>query len=235
MTPAYTLSDHLLHQAIYDLCQEVEKLPPSEHATKLVTMAGALQLPVADLRAELAKANQDIANHAEDWAMCDIPHDGQLAKNLVLSDTNHKLKAALSAAEAECAELRRQVADLKGALAITHRSADDQMQQKRDSKQQLEELYLEHERLKLSLIRILSNTDAVNATTHKTVPEMMACMAMKMLHETTNDAKQLCEHIDHADPAAWNNGNTRPDHAGTDEGAVLAANHYSALRAKYRE
>jgi hypothetical protein len=33
---------HTIHIAIYDLCQEIEKLPASEQQTKIVTMASAL-------------------------------------------------------------------------------------------------------------------------------------------------------------------------------------------------
>jgi len=46
---------HPFHQAIYDLCQEIEKLPASEQETKVVIMAGELQNRVAALRAEAAK------------------------------------------------------------------------------------------------------------------------------------------------------------------------------------
>lgn len=60
----YQLNDHPLHRSIYDLCVEIEKLPPSEHATKLVTMAGALQQPVASLRADLAALREDRAKLA---------------------------------------------------------------------------------------------------------------------------------------------------------------------------
>jgi len=36
------IQKHTIHRAIYDLCQEIEKLPASEQQTKVVTMASAL-------------------------------------------------------------------------------------------------------------------------------------------------------------------------------------------------
>lgn len=55
----------------------------------------------------LAKANQKLDDHAEDWAMCGIPHEGQLAKNLVLSDANHKLRDDVAHLREELTEANR--------------------------------------------------------------------------------------------------------------------------------
>lgn len=41
--------EHPIYQNIYDLCQEIEKLPASEQATKVVVMASALEQPAAKL------------------------------------------------------------------------------------------------------------------------------------------------------------------------------------------
>lgn len=43
------IDKHPLHMAIYDLCQEIEKLPASEQATIVVSAAAALHEPVAQL------------------------------------------------------------------------------------------------------------------------------------------------------------------------------------------
>lgn len=59
------LLEHPIYKDIYDLCQEIEKLPPSELQTKLVTMAGALANPakvlicqVRDLNIQLLDKNE---------------------------------------------------------------------------------------------------------------------------------------------------------------------------------
>lgn len=44
------LQGHPMHKAIYDLMQEIEKLPASEQQTKVVTLAGELQNLLARLR-----------------------------------------------------------------------------------------------------------------------------------------------------------------------------------------
>lgn len=42
-------NEHPIYKKIYDLCQEIEKLPASEQATKVVIMASDLEKPVAKL------------------------------------------------------------------------------------------------------------------------------------------------------------------------------------------
>lgn len=37
------INEHPIYKDIYELCQEIEKFPPSEQQTKTVTMAGNLQ------------------------------------------------------------------------------------------------------------------------------------------------------------------------------------------------
>ena len=46
------------------------------------------------------------------------------------------------------------------------------------------------------------------------------------LRKIADDAIML---IEHANPDAWNNGNTHPDGFGPDEGAVMASRFYSSL------
>ena len=41
--------EHSIYKDIYDLCGEIEKLPASEQATKVVTMASDLEKPAARL------------------------------------------------------------------------------------------------------------------------------------------------------------------------------------------
>lgn len=45
------------------------------------------------LETQLEKAKQELADHAEDWAMCGIPHDSITAKALTLSHDNRTLRA----------------------------------------------------------------------------------------------------------------------------------------------
>lgn len=56
------LNRHPLHWDIYNLMQEIEKLPPSEQQTKVVTMTGELQDAVATLR-DVAKTNAKMLKH----------------------------------------------------------------------------------------------------------------------------------------------------------------------------
>jgi hypothetical protein len=49
------INEHPIYKAIYELCQEIEKLPASEQQTKVVTMAGALEHPVRQLIEEKDK------------------------------------------------------------------------------------------------------------------------------------------------------------------------------------
>lgn len=73
---------------------------------------GRLRTQLAEVEAELSKAKRQLDDHAEDWAMCGIPHDGQLAKNLLLSDANHKLRDRLATAERERDEAYKAIEQL---------------------------------------------------------------------------------------------------------------------------
>lgn len=48
----FTLQDHPIHQAIYDLCQQIERCGCSTELTEASVMASNLQQQVAQLRAE---------------------------------------------------------------------------------------------------------------------------------------------------------------------------------------
>lgn len=43
------IEEHPIYKQIYELCLEIEKLPASEQATKIVTMAGDLNKPASEL------------------------------------------------------------------------------------------------------------------------------------------------------------------------------------------
>lgn len=43
------IEEHPIYKNIYELCQEIEKLPASEQATKVVLMAADLEKPVTKL------------------------------------------------------------------------------------------------------------------------------------------------------------------------------------------
>lgn len=55
-----------------------------------------LRREVEELRLALARETQENLDHAEDWAMCGIPHGSLLEKSLVMADQNRKLTADLA-------------------------------------------------------------------------------------------------------------------------------------------
>lgn len=56
------IDSHPMHMAIYELMQEIEKLPASVQATKCVTLAGELQDRLATLRC-IARSNAKMLLH----------------------------------------------------------------------------------------------------------------------------------------------------------------------------
>ncbi len=60
------IDSHPLHKAIYDLCQEIEKLPASEQATIAVSAASALQDQVAALRFTVGDNTRCLKRYAEE-------------------------------------------------------------------------------------------------------------------------------------------------------------------------
>lgn len=52
------INEHPIYKNIYDLCQEIEKLPASEQQTKVVTMASDLEKPAAKLLTALREIKQ---------------------------------------------------------------------------------------------------------------------------------------------------------------------------------
>lgn len=94
----YQLNDHPLHQAIYDLCQQIEKCGASTELTKAVTMASGLQRGVAALREEVEKAKRmNRENYDAGNAYMEI-------STKVRGDCD-TLRTQLTAAEARCKEL----------------------------------------------------------------------------------------------------------------------------------
>jgi len=51
---------HPIYKDIYDLCQEIEKLPASEQATKVVVMASALEKPADALLAKIKDLEKQV-------------------------------------------------------------------------------------------------------------------------------------------------------------------------------
>jgi len=85
---------HPFHQAIYDLCQEIEMLPASEQETKVVIMAGALQNRVAEMRAEASKQAKRLRKQA---AECFPEENGQKHfARLIMEGVADELDAAFS-------------------------------------------------------------------------------------------------------------------------------------------
>jgi len=54
--------EHPIYKDIYDLCQEIEKLPASEQATKVVVMAGDLGKPAAQLVGTVREIKRIVVN-----------------------------------------------------------------------------------------------------------------------------------------------------------------------------
>lgn len=86
---------HPLHQAIYDVCQAIEKIPvacPEE--TQAVIMAGELQNRVAALRAEAAKQAKCLR---EQSAACFPEENGQKHfARLIMEGVADELDAAFN-------------------------------------------------------------------------------------------------------------------------------------------
>lgn len=60
------IDSHPMHKQIYDLMQEIEKLPASEQQTKIITLAGELQNGVAAMRAVFAGNAVYLRRNAEE-------------------------------------------------------------------------------------------------------------------------------------------------------------------------
>lgn len=54
--------EHPIYKDIYDLCQEIEKLPASEQETKCVVMASNLEKPAAQLVDTLREIKRTVLN-----------------------------------------------------------------------------------------------------------------------------------------------------------------------------
>lgn len=65
------INEHPIYKDIYDLCHEIEKLPASEQATKVVVMASALEKPAT----KLVKALQTIAQYDKESIWSDDRDD----------------------------------------------------------------------------------------------------------------------------------------------------------------
>lgn len=88
------LQSHPFHQAIYDLCQEIENLPASEQETKVVIMAGELQNRVAEMRAEASKQAKCLR---EQSAECFPEENGQKHfARLIMEGVADELDAAFN-------------------------------------------------------------------------------------------------------------------------------------------
>ena len=85
---------HPFHMAIYELMGEIEKLPASEQETKVVTMAGALQNRLAEMRAEASKQAKCLR---EQSAECFPEENGQKHfARLIMEGVADELDAAFN-------------------------------------------------------------------------------------------------------------------------------------------
>lgn len=68
------INEHPIYQSIYDLCQEIEKLPASEQATKVVIMAGDLEKPSAQMVNALREIKRTVLNMMPQNTQRDLAH-----------------------------------------------------------------------------------------------------------------------------------------------------------------
>lgn len=66
--------EHPIYKDIYDLCQEIEKLPSSEQATKVVVMAGDLGKPAAKLVGTVREIKRIVLNMMPQTQQRDLAH-----------------------------------------------------------------------------------------------------------------------------------------------------------------
>jgi hypothetical protein len=66
--------EHPIYKDIYDLCQEIEKLPASEQATKVVVMAGDLSKPAAKLVGTVREIKRIVLNMMPENKQRDLAH-----------------------------------------------------------------------------------------------------------------------------------------------------------------
>jgi len=73
------IDSHPIHRKIYELCLEIEALPASEQATKVVVLATALHEEAEQLRNQLAASNQlisELTSALKNWInyfQADVP------------------------------------------------------------------------------------------------------------------------------------------------------------------
>ena len=66
--------EHPIYKDIYDLCQEIEKLPASEQETKCVVMASNLEKPAAQLVGTLREIKRIVLNMMPENTPRDLQH-----------------------------------------------------------------------------------------------------------------------------------------------------------------
>ena len=118
----YTLESHPLHMAVYRLCLQIEKLPPSVECTNAVVMASALQEPIAQLLKEHAKLvanSSDFFVHAFEMIKAG---DRLIDEKRHLRDRMMELESKAGIANAAAASHQRKLIDAEALLGAERAS-----------------------------------------------------------------------------------------------------------------
>ncbi len=91
--------EHPIYKDIYDLCQEIEKLPASEQETKCVIMAGNLEKPAAQLVNTLREIKRIVLNMMPETTQRDLAHIIRLCLDAGITQKLDELNASAPNAE----------------------------------------------------------------------------------------------------------------------------------------
>lgn len=86
--------EHPIYKDIYDLCQEIEKLPASEQETKCVVMAGNLEKPAAQLVNTLREIKRIVLNMMPETTQRDLAHIIRLCLDAGITQKLDELNAS---------------------------------------------------------------------------------------------------------------------------------------------
>lgn len=86
--------EHPIYKDIYDLCQEIEKLPASEQETKCVVMASNLEKPAAQLVGTLREIKRTVLNMMPQNQQRDLAHIIRLCIDAGITQKMDELNAS---------------------------------------------------------------------------------------------------------------------------------------------
>jgi hypothetical protein len=86
--------EHPIYKDIYDLCQEIDKLPASEQETKCVVMASNLEKPAAQLVGTLREIKCTVLNMMPQHQQRDLAHIIRLCIDAGITQKMDELNAS---------------------------------------------------------------------------------------------------------------------------------------------